>query len=161
MRLTLPVPPSKNEAHTPRAVTSKEAIISAVRRLMAGKPGAWGDVMRAIRVTVARSKKYTAYLEAVRLETHGTRPMTEEVGMAVRVHFPNRRRDMANVVDVLLDALEGIAYVNDRQVKMLLVVEGEPSAENPRVEVVVVPRPQDQGELFGAVDMQRMTELEF
>lgn len=58
-------------------------------------------------------------------------------GVTVRAFYPDGRQgDIDRVVGIMLDALEGIAYVTDRQVKRL-VVEIDADRERPRVDVEV------------------------
>lgn len=68
------------------------------------------------------------------------RPISGPVELRLEVHFANGRSDLSNRVKVLEDALNGIAYFDDRQVQELHVVRGE-NADEPFVEVSVCPRP--------------------
>lgn len=61
--------------------------------------------------------------------------MSERYGLVVRTYLRNRsgEGDVDNYAKLVQDALEGIAWVNDRQVDLLLVAkivgDGEPRTE--------------------------------
>lgn len=61
------------------------------------------------------------------------------VSVRATVYFPSRRGDLDNVAKPLLDALKGIAYIDDRQVEELHLVRAL-DRERPRVEVSVTER---------------------
>ena len=61
-------------------------------------------------------------------------PFSGGVGVSMRAWFPTRRGDIDNIVKATLDALEGIAYLNDRQIVELHVFrDPEPCKNNPRI----------------------------
>lgn len=137
MRLTLPLPPSKNDAYTERAVTSKDKIVPAVQALIDQRPGAWNEVQRALMVVRHPSKERDAYMAEVKRLAAGAQPLEGDVSLRVLAYFPDRRRDLVNIDEVLLDALEGICYGNDRQVVHFSIArEIDPS--RPRVEIECV-----------------------
>lgn len=55
----------------------------------------------------------------------------------LRFWFASRRRDIDSGIKVLLDALQGVAYVNDRQIEAVPGWEREIDRDNPRVVVRV------------------------
>ncbi len=65
-------------------------------------------------------------------------PLDGPVELRLRVHFANGRSDLSNRIKVLEDALQGVAYINDRQV-CRLVAERAEKASPPYVEVEVLP----------------------
>lgn len=71
-------------------------------------------------------------------------PLEGPVELRLCVHFANARSDLSNRIKVLEDALQGIAYVNDRQV-WRLVAERAHEASPPYVEVEVVPWAEAEG----------------
>jgi crossover junction endodeoxyribonuclease RusA len=56
------------------------------------------------------------------------------VGLELRFYRPERRGDLDNRIKVLLDALQGVLYLDDKQVKELHAYLSDMPA-NPRVEV--------------------------
>lgn len=65
-------------------------------------------------------------------------PMQGDVSVAAVVYFRDRRRDLDNVLKPLLDALQGAAYVNDRQIVHLDFRKAlDPKA--PRIELELRP----------------------
>lgn len=138
MKLVLPLPPSKNDAYVEQAVAKKGPLIAAVKKLMAGEKGAWHAVKRAMSVIRHRSEAYIEYEKAVQacVSYQDVKPLEGPVTVTVTVFFPDMRRDLQNVVDVLFDVLEGIAYGNDRQV-IAFTFRREVS-DDPRVVVTVL-----------------------
>lgn len=60
------------------------------------------------------------------------------VGLSLRIYRPQRRRDLDNCIKVLVDALQGVSYNNDNQVREIhAYLEDDKAA--PRVEVEVQP----------------------
>jgi Holliday junction resolvase RusA-like endonuclease len=84
-------------------------------------------------------KKYRKYRKAVALvaRSSGVKTMHEPIGMEVRVYLPDRRRgDVDNYAKAHMDALEGVAYENDKAV-VSLQVSRQVDPDNPRCEVDV------------------------
>jgi crossover junction endodeoxyribonuclease RusA len=65
-------------------------------------------------------------------------PLSGLVSVFIHVYRPRRLGDIDNVLKVLLDALQGKAYVNDSQIVELSIRRFEDKV-NPRVEVKVIP----------------------
>lgn len=107
MRVTLPYPPSANRYW----------------RVWRG---------RAVKSTEAR--KYQQDVKASWLTTRA--PATGPVAVTLRVFRPARRGDLDNTIKVLLDALKGLAFVDDSQVVELHASRYEDKAD-PRVVVTV------------------------
>lgn len=109
MRLTLPFPPSANaywRSVNGRVLLSKEA-------------RTYRD-----RCTFAAALQWKAGM------IHG------ELRVHADVYFPNRRGDLDNRSKQILDALNGIAWVDDSQIYDLRLVR-HLSKENPRVEITI------------------------
>lgn len=67
-------------------------------------------------------------------------PLT--VGLAVRIEFyfaTNRKRDLDNHNKIVLDALNGIVWEDDKQIDDLHLVRNPADPVNPRVEVTIIP----------------------
>lgn len=88
------------------------------------------------------SREARAYKAAIAIRGHLERrvPLEGPVSLALVVHFANGRSDLSNRIKVLEDALQGVAYRNDRQV-VRLIAEAGPRAYPPSVEVEVLPWP--------------------
>jgi crossover junction endodeoxyribonuclease RusA len=109
MKLTLPMPPSANDYW--RTVQGRTYVTHEARRYKQGVQ------MRAL--------------------TEGHRnPPTGPVVASVTVYRKRKAGDLDNFLKVLLDALRGIAFVDDSQV-VELHARREDDASNPRVEVRV------------------------
>lgn len=147
MELVLPLPVSKNDAYVEQAVAKKADIIAAVEKLMANEKGAWTGVKRAMKVIRRRSPEYLAYLERLRLVLAGqdVQVIEGDVRLHAVAFFPDRRWDMVGVDEVLLDALEGHCYGNDRQVKDFRL-QWALDKRDPRIVVTV--EPLEQADLF-------------
>lgn len=63
-------------------------------------------------------------------------PLTGDVAVSVRWFRPARRGDLQNRQKIFLDALQGIAYVDDKQVAELHMYRDYDKA-NPRIEVEI------------------------
>lgn len=115
MRLTLPYPPTAN----------------LYWRVFRGRP--------------VKSEKARHYQNAVRMRWLTSRPrgaparaLAGPVSVEVHAYRPRRRGDLDNALKVLLDALKGIAYVDDSQVVELHARRYDDKA-NPRVEIEIQP----------------------
>lgn len=72
-----------------------------------------------------------AFRDRVRAIVWGRQPgnasvSTERLAVALRTHQPTAAGDIANAEKATLDALQGLVFVDDRQVDRLLIVRGEP-----------------------------------
>jgi crossover junction endodeoxyribonuclease RusA len=91
-----------------------------------------------------------AYKRNVKLIHIKQKPFESDVRVLVSVYRPRRMGDLDNSLKVLLDALKGIAFVDDKQVASLHAFRFD-DKKRPRVEVLVeamVPgreRPVDHG----------------
>lgn len=115
MNLTLPLPPSANRYWR-----------TTVR---AGFPHTYVS-------PEAKQYKALAYWTA---KKQGAEPLDGEVIVRGTVYFPNRRGDLDNRTKILLDALEGVAYHDDKQV-WGIQWSRETDKTNPRVELEIVRR---------------------
>lgn len=85
----------------------------------------------------AKSYKQGAKLRAL---TQGLRPIVDkEVVLSIAVYRPRRIGDIDNVLKVLLDSLNGVAYTDDSQIVELHISRNDDAA-NPRVEIWVSER---------------------
>lgn len=95
---------------------------------------------RTFRNVVVKSKEARAYQAAVKLRFAGRKPMRGPVTVSLNVFRPKRTGDLDNSIKVLLDALKGIAYVDDSQVVEIHAWRNEDKF-NPRVVVKVTALP--------------------
>jgi len=68
----------------------------------------------------------------------GRIPYTGEVAVVLDLHYRTRRNDIDGPIKLILDALQGIAYANDRQVGALTVYKRHDPA-HPRTLIQIVP----------------------
>ena len=94
----------------------------------------------------AHSWTYKRSMEAVRAlamgQVRGKRPRYPDVPLSVTLDFypPDlRRRDMANYLKGLMDALQGVVYTDDYQITRMGWTRDEPDRKNPRVELLIEP----------------------
>lgn len=96
----------------------------------------------AFTTTTARAYKNNAKLAALAQLGSWKRgahtPEHRDVEVTVHVYRPQQRGDLDNTLKVLLDALNGIAYVDDAQVVALHAFRHDDKAR-PRVVVEIAP----------------------
>jgi Holliday junction resolvase RusA-like endonuclease len=114
VKFTLPLPPSKNRLEG---------------RTRAGRHFPTPEKERFLRAAELIATQ-------VRNRSGIFAPMTCPVSVSVRVFLGNNRKDGHNVEEILFDALQGVVYENDRQVKHHECWV-EVDARLPRVEVTV------------------------
>jgi hypothetical protein len=94
---------------------------------------------------VARSNEWKLGKESIFIECTSQKPerkflFTGPVSMYGRCIFPDkRRRDHFNYHEMIADALEGVAYENDYQIKRLVWEIYGYDKGFPRIEVVIEP----------------------
>ena len=113
MRLTLPLPPSANRY--------------------------WRSICRGNRPRVLVSKDGRSYRKRARLVGAAQAkadPFTVPVCVSLHVVTPTRRGDLDNRVKPTLDALQGLAFDDDKRVVEIRATRSV-DKENPRVEVEV------------------------
>ena len=71
---------------------------------------------RVFRGRAVRSREAKAYIEGVRRLLGHVKPTAAEVAVELEVIRPARRGDLDNRLKVVLDALRGLVYEDDRQV---------------------------------------------
>lgn len=83
---------------------------------------------------VIKSNEAKQYVEAVRKQLP-QEPIEGPVKVSGTLYYPSRRSDIEP--SVLLDALQGYAYVNDRQIECLGPFWRGIDKDNPRAEIIV------------------------
>jgi crossover junction endodeoxyribonuclease RusA len=118
VRLTLPLPPSSNRYWRTVAYISKKT----------RKPVASTYV----------SDEATKYKQDVSKLYSGGTPIVSAIKIEIKVYRARRSGDLDNKIKVLLDAMQGIAYIDDNQITEMHAYRFEDKG-NPRVEVEITP----------------------
>lgn len=109
-----------------------------VYRLTLPYPVSANRYWRNVSGRMVRSAQATAYKEAVGYLCNlaGIEPLEGDVRLALDLYRPRRSGDLDNFLKVLGDALQGHAYVDDKQVVEIHARRFD-DKHNPRVEVEV------------------------
>lgn len=94
---------------------------------------------RSYRGRVVVSAEATTYKTAVRwccIEQGVQEPLTGDVALTLDFYRPTKRVDLDNMQKILLDAIQGFAYLDDKQIIEIHARRFDDRA-NPRVEVCV------------------------
>lgn len=94
--------------------------------------GRWGKRAGFMKSDAAHAYAARLAVDAV-ADNRGASPLVGPVDARISFVYADRRPDIDGAIKPTLDALQGIAYVNDRQIERLLV-EKHLDAERPRVE---------------------------
>jgi Holliday junction resolvase RusA-like endonuclease len=119
----------------------REMLGDELRYTLEGRPTSWKrtNTWQGRRITGRDMKRAQ---DAHRWAATAARPkawaLDAEMALEVSAYMPNARSapDADNVLKLVADALQGIAYANDRQL-VRVVCERHIDRENPRTEVVV------------------------
>lgn len=99
---------------------------------------------RVWRGRAVKSDEAREYQAKVRRLYARARPLAGPVSVTLEVYRPIKRGDLDNSLKVTLDALKGVAFLDDAQVKRLTATQHDATKATARVEVRVVPL--DDGE---------------
>ena len=110
-----------------------------VRLTVRGEPASKANSRRLVsfggRPAFIKSRKALAYADAVALQVPVREPLLEgELRVEIDIYYASQRPDLD--ASVLLDALQGRVYANDRQVRELLLRHFI-DKQNPRAEIVI------------------------
>jgi len=87
------------------------------------------------RPALIKSQKALDYNDAFRLQCPKLSPLIEgDVSVTITIYYATRRPDLDE--SVILDAMQGLVYLNDRQVKEKHIFWGLDKT-NPRAEIIV------------------------
>ena len=114
MTLTFPYPPSVNRYW--RTIIVKK-----------------GKSSRAVPILSREAREYKARMATYAV---GHQPSQEPVSLTIRLYRPRKAGDIDGPLKPLLDALQGVLYVNDSQIVGLHVTRHD-DKDDPRVEVEV------------------------
>jgi hypothetical protein len=109
-----------------------------------GEPASKANSRRVVKFgTMSRlikSQKALDYSEAFRVQCPAITPlMSGDIRMHITIYYASRRPDLDE--SLILDLLQGLVYVNDRQVKERHTYWGL-DPENPRAEIIIEQLPK-------------------
>lgn len=117
IRLTLPYPPQLNHLYA---------------------------VVRGRKILSSKGRQYRE--DAARIARDaGTRPLSGKVQVTLTIYRPRRAGDIDNLFKAPFDAMKGIAWGDDAQVKKLTAVLDD-DKHNPRLEFAVEPYAEEANE---------------
>lgn len=104
-----------------------------------GEPASKANSRRLVtfgnRPAFIKSKKAISYVEAFKMQCPKLQsPIEDDVAVWIRIHYASRRPDLDD--SIILDAMQGLIYVNDRQVKERHIYWSLDRI-NPRADIVV------------------------
>jgi Holliday junction resolvase RusA-like endonuclease len=114
-------------------------MMRSVRLILHGEPASKANSRRLVTIRgqarLIKSQKALDYVAAVKATYPPLSPLLEgDLRMTADVYYASRRPDLD--VSLILDALEGIAYRNDRQVREMHLYH-HLDRENPRAEITL------------------------
>lgn len=111
----------------------------AIAQIIYGEPASKANSRKVVSIRgmprVIKSAKALAYADAFRQQARPIEPLiTGDVSVRIHIYYASRRPDLDE--SLILDLLQGVLYVNDRQVKEKHIFWGL-DKENPRAEIIV------------------------
>lgn len=121
-----------------RTVSKPTPVAVDTRRITLDYPPSSNRYWRVYNNHVVRSTAATAYIDHVGsiCALAGIQPLDGDVAVTLRVYRPMRRGDLDNRIKIVLDALQGFAYMNDEQVVAIHATRHDDKV-NPRVELEI------------------------
>jgi Holliday junction resolvase RusA-like endonuclease len=121
-------------------------MMRSVRLILHGEPASKANSRRLVTIRgqarLIKSQKALDYVAAVKRTYPPLVPLLEgDLRMVADVYYATRRPDLD--ASLILDALEGIAYRNDRQVREMHLYH-HLDRENPRAEITLEEMHDDQ-----------------
>lgn len=102
--------------------------------------------LRNGKLVVMTDKNYAAYEAGIKSSTaiqhaqYSGLPYTGDLTVALAHYLPNRvHGDIDNLAKAIIDGMQDVAFVNDKQVKRLIVELRFDDPENTRTEVLITP----------------------
>ena len=118
----------------------------ALVQIIFGEPASKANSRRVVRIAgqsrLIKSSKALTYSEHFRKQVRPIDPLiTNDVRITMKIYYASRRPDLDE--SLILDLLQGLIYVNDRQVKEKHIYWGL-DKEYPRAEIIVdvLPMPE-------------------
>jgi Holliday junction resolvase RusA-like endonuclease len=118
--------------------------VQALVQIIFGEPASKANSRRVVRIggqsRLIKSSKALTYSEQFRKQARPVLPLLEgDVRVTMKIFYASRRPDLDE--SLILDLLQGVVYVNDRQVKEKHIYWGL-DKECPRAEIAVEPLPE-------------------
>lgn len=112
-----------------------QAIVQVVYGEPASKANSRKFVTIGGRPRIIKSEKALAYADAFKQQAKPLNPLIEgDVRVSMKIWYASRRPDLDE--SLILDLMQGVFYLNDRQVKEKHIFWGL-DKDNPRTEIVV------------------------
>lgn len=110
-----------------------------IRFTILGEPASKANSRRLVRFgnrpALIKSQKALNYTQSFRLQCPKlSSPITDDVAVWIRIWYASRRPDLDD--SIILDAMQGLIYANDRQVKERHIYWAI-DRDTPRSEIVV------------------------
>lgn len=116
---------------------TSQAIVQVVYGEPASKANSRKFVTIGGRPRIIKSEKALSYADAFKQQARPLNPLIEgDVRVSMKIWYASRRPDLDE--SLILDLMQGVFYLNDRQVKEKHIYWGL-DKENPRTEIVVEP----------------------
>jgi len=109
-----------------------------------GEPASKANSRRIVRYggvsRMIKSAKALSYADAFKQQVSSSyhEPLVGDVSVTMTIWYASRRPDLDE--SLILDLLQDVAYLNDRQVKEKHIYWGGLDKENPRCEITVAQR---------------------
>lgn len=118
--------------------TSSEPL-QALAQTFFGEPASKANSRKVVRIgnmsRLIKSQKALNYSEMFKSQAKPLEPLLEgDVRVTMTIYYASRRPDLDE--SLILDLLQGVAYLNDRQVKEKHIFWGL-DKDNPRTEILV------------------------
>ena len=96
----------------------------AVEFEVSGEPASKSNQRRIVMIgkspRVIKSKKALDYLKGFGIQCPRLNPLLlDDLELEVEVWFASRRPDLDGAVSLIMDAMQGLVYKNDRQIKVI------------------------------------------
>ena len=114
--------------------------MQALSLIIFGEPASKSNSRRMVRFgsmsRLIKSEKALSYSDAFKhqVKSLGYEPLHGDVSVTMTIYYASRRPDLDE--SLILDLLQGVTYLNDRQVKEKHIYWGL-DKENPRCEITV------------------------
>lgn len=134
--------------------------VQAIAQIIFGEPASKANSRRVVRFgamsRLIKSQKALNYVESFKQQAKPISPLIEDdVSISIWIFYASRRPDLDE--SLILDLLQGVLYVNDRQVKEKHIYWGL-DRENPRAEIIVEVMPKKSPAGKGRASPKRTKE---